>query len=292
MDIVDREIISLFADGFSSTLESPDLEKTIQHVKGRLFDRDYLAAFGCPEYLFAYFVRWSPARALAYRDLFCKTQPIHDLFEQKEPGSVVSVVSIGGGAGAEIVALASIALLESSSVNIQCRLTAIDIADWSPVVQQAQQYIERIWFPWNERKRAANSSSLPPFTVDFVHGDVLDTGSHNQVPWATTDLITCMFTTNELFAENKRGTVQLLQRLNTECKSGALLLIVESAGSYSEIQIGNKKFPVQFLIKHTLQSSWDEIVATDSQWYRLPANVSYKLSLENTHFFIRLYRHK
>lgn len=293
---IDKEILSLFADGFSSTLNDPGLNKTIQAVKGHLYDRDYLKAFGSETNLFAYFVRWSPARALAYYNLFTNTPRVAELFQSSENRqNTTNVISIGGGAGAEIVALAAQTLM-SDNADAQCRLTAIDIGNWDPVIQQAQKYINDTWLPWNQRKRSPEINT--PFEVEFIHGDVLtmtnssDINDNNKINWGEADLITSMFTTNELFAEDKRGTVQLLQRLNKLCKPGALLLIAESAGSYSEIQIGSKKFPVQFLIQHTLQSSWDSVLEKDSQWYRVPQNARYKLALENTHFFLRVYRHK
>ena len=41
----------------------------IQEIKGRLYARDFAAAFGREEYLEAYAARWSPSRALAYAEL-------------------------------------------------------------------------------------------------------------------------------------------------------------------------------------------------------------------------------
>lgn len=54
-------------------------------------------------------------------------------------------------------------------------------------------------------------------------------------------LVTFMFVLNELFAESKAQTVTLLQRVLTDMPTGAHLLVVESAGSFSELQVGTRE---------------------------------------------------
>lgn len=76
--------------------------------------------------------------------------------------------------------------------------------------------------------------------------------------------------------------------------------MAESAGSYSHITVGSKKFPVQFLIDTILagkptsgDGAWEIIEQEESCWYRINANeVDYPIKLENMRFFYRLYRKK
>jgi len=53
-------LLNIFNDVFDKVLSSGDLQKTLQEVKGALYERDFEKAFGRQEYLEAYSVRWSP----------------------------------------------------------------------------------------------------------------------------------------------------------------------------------------------------------------------------------------
>ena len=53
-------LLNTFNDVFDKVLSSGDLQKTLQEVKGALYERDFEKAFGREEYLEAYSVRWSP----------------------------------------------------------------------------------------------------------------------------------------------------------------------------------------------------------------------------------------
>jgi len=53
-------LLNIFNDVFDKVLSSGDLQKTLQEVKGALYERDFEKAFGREEYLEAYSVRWSP----------------------------------------------------------------------------------------------------------------------------------------------------------------------------------------------------------------------------------------
>lgn len=284
---VSQSILDLFTIAFKDTLEAYDLEIRIQAVKGHLYDRDYAKAFGSQELLDSYVVRWSPSRALGYASLMQNLEPIQQLFANKDK---VNAICIGGGAGAEIVALGSQALLDNKAkVNVK----AIDIAQWDQVVDRIVNFVAGNWYNANSLEEALQLMTLDdsdsPFSVKFINHDIL-TLPQEQLQLENVDFITSMFTTNELFAAQKAGTVKFLQSLS-QCKEGTLLLIVESAGSYSEIQVGSKKFPVQYLIHHTLSmnNSWKLLESEDSRWYRVPEHVKYSMKLENMRFFYRLY---
>lgn len=267
------KILGVFESCFTETLELQHLHSQIQTVKGHLYNRDYLAAFGLADNLRAYVVRWTPARALAYTSLFSSLKPVRALLQSQEP----SVVCVGGGAASELVALCAIFCNYQLATSL-LKVHIIDIANWTDIVQQVKGYIEDKWYGRIEAKTTIED-------VLELNASVFDT-----------DLITLMFTTNELFCEQKAKTVKFLNSLQS-CKQGALLLITESAGSYSHVTVGQKKFPVQFLIDTILcgkpgeNGAWEIIDQTDSTWYRIDqSKVSYPFKLENMRFFFRLYR--
>ncbi|EGW34449.1 uncharacterized protein SPAPADRAFT_49492 [Spathaspora passalidarum NRRL Y-27907] len=284
-----RKIIDLFEVRFQSILDSPELLEHIQVVKGHLYNRDYLAAFDDDNKRFAYAARWTPARALAYTSLFASLDPVRDLL--KDPESKKSVLCVGGGASSELVALGAVycRLKEycsgsASELNIQL----IDIANWKTVVESLTSYMKENWIYRPEK-----------LTANFICDDVL-TVSKESLTLETLDLVTLLFTTNELFAEKRKETIRFLQNLNKYCKPGCLLLIAESAGSYSHITIGERRFPIQFLIDTILvgksgedNGAWETIQKSESCWYRIESKqVDYPMKLENMRFFYRLYRKK
>lgn len=279
--------LDLFKVTFGDILESPDLQQHIQTVKGCLYNREYLAAFDNDDKRFAYASRWSPARALAYTSLFASFPAIRELFE--DPENQVNALCIGGGAGSEVAALGSVycRLKEYNSTSESgINIDVIDIADWTSVVGGISKYIKQNWI-YQESK----------FNTNFIHGDILSV-SQKQAQFANQDLITLLFTTNELFNAQRPQTVKFLHTLNSTCKQGTYLLIAESAGSFSNITIGKKQFPVQFLVDMILvgkpgddSGAWEIVEQSESCWYRIEEKyVEYPMKLENMRFFYRLYR--
>lgn len=284
-----NRILHLFSSLFANLLESPGLNEHIQEVKKFLYDREYLSAFDNDDKRFAYAARWTPARALAYASLFGTLQPLRDAFMC--PDRHINSLCIGGGAAAEVVGLGALFSRQKehhSTSKSKFTLNVVDIADWSSIIAKATNFMQTNWL-YDSSKLGSN----------FIHGDVL-TINPSRLMLGMQDVITLLFTTNELFAANRKGSIQLLQSLNQHCRSGTLLLIAESAGSYSNIKIGTKQFPIQFLIDMVLvgkpgtdDGPWDLVEQSDSCWYRVePREVSYPLKLENMRFFYRLYRKK
>lgn len=279
------KVIDLFLDSFKFILGSEDLTEMVQVVKGELYQRDYLSAFNSDDKRFAYAARWSPSRALAYASIFASLEPI--TLKLEDPARQTKVLCVGGGAAGELVALASVFCKlkqPNGGTDSNLLVSVIDIADWSTVVGTLTNYVKKNWLYDPEK-----------VNVSFMHGDVL-AKSAAELELASVDLITLMFTTNELLCEKKAETIRLLQLL-TACKSGSLLLITESAGSYSHITVGLKTFPVQFLIDTILlgkpgsdSGCWRLVALSDSCWYRInEREVSYPVKLENMRFFYRLY---
>lgn len=280
-----KKIVHLFEAAFSLILFSADLKEHIQTVKGKLFERDYLAAFDNDDKRFAYASRWAPARSLCYSSLFALMEEVVELLGN--PDEQINALCVGAGACSELVGLSSVfcRLKETHSTSpSMLNMDVIDIADWSTVVRNLTGHIQKNWI-YKEEKLQAN----------FLHQDILDPTVDLKLEQQ--QLVTLLFTTNELFTEKKKETMKFLQRLSSECQLGTLLLIAESAGSYSHITIGTKKFPVQFLIDMLLcgkpgeVGAWEIVQLSESCWYRIDQReVNYPMKLESMRFFYRLYK--
>ncbi|KAH3666941.1 hypothetical protein OGAPHI_003391 [Ogataea philodendri] len=264
------------------------VEETVQTVKGELFHRNYIEAFNTEQKREAYAARWSSSRSLAYSWFFSQGA-VGQLLASR---TTVNVVSIGAGAGAELVALGSVfsRLLETLAIGSEKHhwtVTAVDISDWTNVVDQIAGFVDSRWV----QPKLINVAHSLQF--EFLHQDVLQKPQESMARLHAADLITSCFTTNELFAENKTLAIGLLNSLSA-CRPGTLFLVLESAGSYSHITVGSKSFPVYFLVDTVLcgppgrARDWELVSSSDSEWYRVPHGVQYGLKLENMRFFYRL----
>ncbi|KAK9894653.1 hypothetical protein P389DRAFT_212401 [Cystobasidium minutum MCA 4210] len=277
----EAEILSLLT-ALNQPVMNAELPATLQAVKAHLYARNYAAAFGQPDYLRAYTARWVSGRALAYRSLF---MGIHDLVEESQKrgksNQITRALCIGGGAGSEILALASLTQ-ELSDFGTRLQVTAVDSADWTLILDEMGSLIKSRW-KMNE----------DTFGLIIKHQDILDT--YATLPFQEQDLITCLYTTNELFSASRVKTMSLLSHLSQVCKEGALLVIAESTGSYSEIQVGTKTYPLELILDQKLagkNGEWEVVCKDQSLWYRVPeeSKGKYGLQIENTHMLVRVYR--
>lgn len=306
-------LLNIFKNSFPESLSS-DVKSSIQEVKGHLYNRDFSTAFGKKEYLEAYALRWSPSRALCY------LQILHDLKDEldvlkvsgEDSGQVEwNVVSLGGGAGAEIVALGGLMkLLEPVTQEHHARIktSAVDIADWESVVTSLGEGV--VTKPplskyASAAVQAANQAltDASSFGVAFHQHDVLNLEMEIMKSVVeNADLVTLMFTLNELYTTSLSLTQKFLLNLTTCLRPGARLLVVDSPGSYSSVSLNGteKKYPMQWLLDHTLLSTgakriveppkWEKIKEEESSWFRLPEGLKYPIELENMRYQLHLYR--
>ncbi|CAZ85944.1 unnamed protein product [Tuber melanosporum] len=172
---------------------------------------------------------------------------------------------------------------ESGRSKRELHVTAIDIADWTSII---------------DTLRTGLTSSPPPtfispsnYSVTFHHHDILSTPSPPPALLPpNTSLITLLFTTNELYTQSRGDTTRFLLSLSALTRVGCLLLVLESAGSYSTIEINGKVFPMAMLLDHTLSENWEIVLKDESRWHRLPEGLKYPIDLENMRYFLRVYR--
>ncbi|KAF9886314.1 hypothetical protein FE257_011573 [Aspergillus nanangensis] len=391
--------------------ENPlDIKGLIQTIKSHLYNRDFDSAFtdASDDLLCAYALRWSASRALGYAGIFkalgksllgetpttpsgsSSVSPDSEGVSSSPSASTRHVICIGGGAGAEIVALAAVwrDLLETqtsqlpatnhdkedkytdtdtdknalseelASVSLQttkthdptkltpsqpqpCNLaiTAVDIADWSRVVDRLAFAIRSPRVPGSrthptpllQRQPGTTSSEgqeedeqISDFAVRFRRADVLSISDAELKrlfrfdTTSTTALVTLMFTLNELFSTSMAKTTAFLLRTTDLLQPGALLLVVDSPGSYSTLKLGKttaeagdvaeegdlsavkeRRYPMKFLLDHTLLSvatgKWERVLSQDSRWWRRDAarlgyDVGEGAGLEDMRFQVHIYR--
>lgn len=120
----------------------------------------------------------------------------------------------------------------------------------------------------------------------------------------STALVTLMFTLNELFSTSMAKATGFLLRMTDSLQPGAVLLVVDSPGSYSTLRLGKggeqeRRYPMKFLLDHTLLSvargKWERVFAQESRWWRRDAarlryDVGPGAGLEDMRFQIHVYR--
>ena len=309
-----QKCLDIFRDALEPTADD---NKTLQEVKGHLYNRDFATAFGKEDYLRVYASRWSPSRALAYiqvmRDACGFLKGDEDVNENRE----LRVLCLGGGAGGEHVGLA--AWMSSNSCDTSSdsprglRLDLIDMADWSQVILALHKGITtppELSKYASQAKKDTNRALLEAkdLTVSFHQTDVLGKRKVDRKFLMGTignaNLVTFMFTLNELYSTSLPQTQDLLTRIKVSVQLGCLLLVVDSPGSYSTVSINGaeKNYPMQWLLDYTLlgppgkpkddrtEARWEKLVDDSSRWFRLPKSLQYPIELEDMRYQIHLYR--
>ncbi|KAH9826173.1 putative SAM-dependent methyltransferase [Teratosphaeria destructans] len=299
-------------DIFRDALKPDEQDQaTVQEVKGHLYNRDFAAAFGKEEYLQVYASRWSPSRALGYLQVFRDVQELVLQDESAKPGAF-KVLCVGGGAGAEHAALAGWVhhLRESVPVfKVDARL--LDIASWDSVVTNLQKSITSAPELSKYASAAAKEANIALLSEDalfvtFTKQDALDWPPSEVVSAVqTVNLVTLMFTLNELYTMSLPKAQALLKTLSSSMQPGSFLLVVDSPGSYSTVSINGaeKKYPMKWLLDLTLlgpltgrgdeedgQVVWKKVMEDGSRWFRLSEGLRYPIELENMRFQIHVYK--
>lgn len=304
-----QKCLNIFRDALKPGNEDDAL---LQEVKTHLFHRDFARAFGKDDYLRVYASRWSPSRALAY------LQILNDIESSILAGqrNSLNVLCIGGGAGAEVVALGGWIHQHQSPAKVSegdqlrnLQATFLDVAAWGTIVQKLHHEVvnppQLSKYASAAAKEANVALTCPEaYTSRFEQADVLDLDDAKLAHLCeSTDLVTLMFTLNELYSTSMPATQALLNHLTAHLQPGSHLLVVDSPGSYSTLSINGaeKKYPMQWLLDLTLLDSgkkgagegqWDKVVEDGSRWFRLPQGLRYPRDLENMRYQIHLYRRR
>lgn len=340
--------------------EPLDIKSLIQTIKGLLYQRDFDSAFteAGEDLLRAYALRWSASRSLGYAGLlkgvlaWMKEEEENTRGRARSKNPCTRVVSIGGGAGAEIAALAAAwrdigpqaQSLEERVANVSLEDTenqddkktevedqgvsasslsvmAVDIGNWTDVVERLSRTITSADVPFSQTTKyrpplLSEKVASETFSVAFRRADVLTLpeeglkeillGPSSASPFSSV-LVPIMFTLNELFSTSMPKTTGFLLKMTEILPAGAVLLVVDSPGSYSTLKLGKgpdgepqeRNYPMKFLLDHTLLSvakgKWECVYTQDSRWWRRDAvrlryEVGEGAGLEDMRFQMHVYR--
>ncbi|OCK74135.1 hypothetical protein K432DRAFT_210406 [Lepidopterella palustris CBS 459.81] len=307
-----QSLLNIFRTTFTKRLDS-DFAPLLQQVKQHLYNRDFSKAFGRIEYLEVYAARWSPSRALGYLQVF---NDISDhllasqkVFNAQNEDSAMRISCLGGGAGAEIVALAGFEnllkqqarnknecpILSSNKKECMVRtqsfgINAIDIANWSSVVQNLFNCITTAP-PLSKYASAATQAANAPlanlesFQVACCQYDLLSADFSELSPLLKdAGLVTLMFTLNELYSTSISHTQKFMLNLTSCVRPGTLLLVVDSPGSYSTVSLNGteRKYPMQWLLDHNLLRNTITATSDDQEEKEIPWE---KLVTDESHWF-------
>ena len=342
-------LLNIFKHSFGPHFD-PAFPATVQQIKQHLFNRNFNDAFGSESFLQAYAMRWSPSRTLAYTQIFWETLSQYHLgteslgqnsgalplaVSQMHAAFTDKIVCVGGGAGAELVALGAYLQLnltghscakirdpeEKSKISSpNFAITIIDIADWSMVLKELHSCMTAappISEYSSSAAKAANVALISPTacTLSLMQEDILGMKKEDLAARFTgVVLVTLMFTLNELYSTSISSTTNLLLSLTMLLAPGALLLVVDSPGSYSAVSVEGpsstgdsgtrKRYPMQWLLDHTLLESaaigssknasverqWEKLESKESEWFRLFSELRYPVTLEDMRYQLHLYR--
>ncbi|KAI9271815.1 hypothetical protein BDA99DRAFT_569596 [Phascolomyces articulosus] len=268
----EQNILNLIQQTCVETLSREDFGKTLQTIKAGFVQRDYEGIFTADARdLQVYSAAYVPGRALCYFEIFCQPQLLKLLARR------TTIYAIGSGSGSELVSIAA-AMTRSPVERQRIKLVMQDIGEWAQVLESFETTARKNWKLTNEQ-----------LTCEYFQGDILDptTREERAQRIASANLITFMFVMNELFV-NKPAAMELIQALVSNMKKDAYLLVVESAGSFSHLKVGNKTYMVHMLLDAV--KDLRPLISDDARWYRYPENVRYPIDVQNMRYFIRLYK--
>ncbi|KAG0204611.1 hypothetical protein BGX28_003517 [Mortierella sp. GBA30] len=165
---------------------------------------------------------------------------------------------------------------KSKSNKHQVTIVMQDYVDWSPILEPMEAVVRSRMLLGPERLHCETEV-----------GNVLDLSEGLLRRVAKADLITFMFVLNELFQDKKR-TMLLVAKIVAAMPKGAHMLVVDSAGSFSNLKVGERTYMVYMLLDHL--KDLEIVYQDDATWYRCPPSLTYPLKLENMRHFVRIYR--
>ncbi|KAJ1911382.1 hypothetical protein IWQ60_010166 [Tieghemiomyces parasiticus] len=302
----EQSILTVIRLACHDLIDDPDFAAKLRSIKERFLVRDYVGVFSNPPNLPIYAAQYIPGRSLCYFELFRTEKALRRILNGRP-----RVFCMGAGAGSELVALMAASLYTPTdadgnliqgktsvettkdsrpphhngkhgarlgSVNprpVVCHIQ--DFADWQPVLNRLETTIRDVWHvprSW--------------FQIHFTQSDLLDPDTDRlAASLAEADLVTSLFVMNELFCEQAKA-MALVNLIIKHLRPGKHFLLIDSAGSFSEIKVGNNTYML-YTVFDSLKRFFKPILSDNARWYRYPENVSYPLKLDNMQYYLRLY---
>lgn len=229
--LTDQKLLDLIMQSLKEKLLHPLLQDRLQLIKQLFYKREFEALFSNVDLCQAYACEYMPSRALCYKNVFSGLERVSD---------AEYIYCLGAGNGAEMMAVGS-CLKNCKIIHVQ------DMTDYKVLDDLCKSI----------KGRYQLETSVFDLTVEPER-------MIGQVSKA--HLITACFLFNEIINTNKKGFVKIIQTLIANMKDGALLLVIDSAGSFSEATAGSN---VHMLFKFLDNLKNLEILEqSDSRWFR------------------------
>ncbi|KAJ1953704.1 hypothetical protein EC988_002838 [Linderina pennispora] len=269
-----QSILNVLRMACAPALQRADFASTLQTIKQRFFARDFNAIFQTPGNLPVYTAQYVPRRALCYYEIF-QLPELQRILE-----NAPTMYCLGAGSGSELVGVAAASCTAlNSKVAGPIVVHSQDYADWTETLGQLEDAVRYKW--------GLDESQI---RFEFSIGDLMAPTRQMEEQVHGAQLVTAMFVFNELFAD-KAKAMGFVKMVVANVQKGAYFLLVDSAGSFSSVQVGGKSY-MSYMFFDSLRQFFEPVVSEDSRWFRHASNLEYPLSIENMRYFIRLYRRK
>jgi len=282
---VSQAILNIIKTACLEHISNDSFETILQKIKTHFYNREYDAIFSEPKYLPIYTTAYAPSRALAYYELFTSHTELKNILATPN----AYIYCMGSGAGSEVVGLTCANLASSTDESQGLEIHCQDYADYNEVQASLVKTMQKQWNIQESRIKYSTS------VADVLKNDKID-GMTVDEHISKATLVTAMFLMNELFTMSKKETVQLITRLVKNLPKGSYFLLVDSAGSFSNLDVnnseGNTKKTIMIYQLIDMIKSFDILIKDDAVWYRLPNEkvqpLHYPTKLNNMRYFLRL----
>ena len=253
---------------FSYIIDREDYDNKLRTIKDLFLKRDFNNIFENPKLLPYYVVEYIPGRSLCYRDLFIKIPQLLEIIRDGE-----RILCLGGGNGAELLAIGSLVGMFQNNLS----MNIIDLSDYNVIPTLMQSIVCKF-----NLQNKLNCTT----TVQDLCSEDLDLSPLIK----ETKLITCCFVLNEILTSSKLKFARLVTQLTKHMPRNCLLLVVDSAGSFSETQIGSNSEKYMLFDLLDAIKVLKKVTSHNSVWYRYQTELTYPRKINNMRFLLRLYQ--
>ncbi|KAI8817335.1 uncharacterized protein EV422DRAFT_570679 [Fimicolochytrium jonesii] len=277
-------------------------DSTAEHlrtIKTHFFNRNYAAIFTTESLLPVYAAEYIPSRALCYREMFMRVKAVREVMVKGG-----KMCCLGAGNGSELVGVVA-AMCGMEVFGLKKRIPTTDESS-SPQAPRIPSHLEV------HIQDLANYGTVLPSLLASLQQHYPTASSHVHLTTSVSDLLqptptqittlketistssltTAMFLLNELLTTNKSAFVKFITLLMDALTPGSLLLVVDSAGSFSECSVGGDAGKREYMVYQLLDNMrcLETVESEDAIWYRFPEGLRYPTRLNNMRYFLRLYR--
>ena len=176
-------------------------------------------------------------------------------------------------------------------------IVGLDFGDWNS-----------IWHVLSNSLIQDYSLSPNQHSSKFIQEDLLSSNLSSQSLQilSKAHLTTCFFTLNELLQSSIPKTLKFLSQVIKSMTSGSGFLVIDSAGSFSDLKVNGKIYGMWNLLdlvfgcggekgvskdpietfknsesSSQVESGWEKVLSTESTWFRGGGDLNYPIKLAN-----------